>query len=209
MFTFELTEAEVEVESFSKSNCVHQRVQHLTCQRYLNRDTVYFHRIYLFVSATKIHMKVLLGWCMMGPWIWESLCSLAFLELANRCFSYTFDASWYEDFALYGGVPRYVIPKCPRNLPRQDLERALADRSGEIVTNFFKFSFGIISSQESYLLVHINSSVTDANYEYDGATVYSFASNAIFKSLADMHTTHMPSVEHTLLIAQLLGNVCD
>lgn len=75
----------------------------------------------------------------------------------------------------------------------------MVGKGREIVTNFFKFSFRIISSLESYLLVHINSSVTDGNYEYDGATVYSLASNAIFKLLADMHTTHMPSID--LLIA--------
>lgn len=102
---------------------------------------------------------------------------------------------------LYGGVPRYVIPQGPSKVPRQDLERALADKGGEIVTHFFRFSFGIFDSQEIYLLVHIDPPATDGNYhyEYDWATVYSFASNAIFLSLADMHTTQMPSID--LLIA--------
>lgn len=41
------------------------------------------------------------------------------------------------------------------------------------------------------LLVHINPPVTDGNFKYDWAPVYSFASKAIFKSLAEMHIVQM------------------
>ena len=98
---------------------------------------------------------------------------------------------WYEDFVLFGGVPRYVFQSAPGISARKLLDRALADKDESIVTEFFKFSFATIDSLQGYMLVHINPSISDdGEYDYTD-TVYSFASDFIFQNLMEKHNVAM------------------
>ena len=68
----------------------------------------------------------------------------------------------------------------------------MAEKGGPIAEGFFKFSFGTVDLHQSYLLVHINPPVSvDGDVQYDGDSVYSFASDAIFQMLVDKHNTQM------------------
>jgi hypothetical protein len=51
-------------------------------------------------------------------------------------------ARWYEDFVLFGGVPRHVFPRAGSVSPRTKLQEALAEKGGALAEEFFKFSFG-------------------------------------------------------------------
>ena len=103
-------------------------------------------------------------------------------------------ASWYDDFVLFGGVPRHVVPN-PNDLTinsHSQLRAAVAEKGGPIAEAFFKFSFGTVDWLQSYLLVHINPPVSvHGDFQYDGDLVYSFASDAIFQRLVDKHNTQM------------------
>jgi hypothetical protein len=101
-------------------------------------------------------------------------------------------AQWYEDFVLFGGVPRLVIPTLDRIDPHTTLENVLAAEGGAIVEKVFKQGFGTVDLMQSYMLVHINPPVAEnGDFKYDGETVYSFASDAIFQRLVDKHKVQM------------------
>eukprot|EP01039_Chlorochromonas_danica_P010110 gene10110-11190_t len=101
-------------------------------------------------------------------------------------------AQWYEDFVLFGGVPRHVIPRAACIDPHTKLEATLAEKGGAIAEEFFKFGFGTVDWLQSYMLVHINPPVSDnGDFEYDGLTLYSFASDAIFQWLVNKHNAQM------------------
>lgn len=63
---------------------------------------------------------------------------------------------WYEDFALFGGVPRLVIPRVICINPSTTFYKALAAKGGDIIEGFFKFNFGKVDSEESCMLVHFS-----------------------------------------------------
>ncbi len=68
----------------------------------------------------------------------------------------------------------------------------MAEKGGAIAEEFFKFSFGTVDWLQSYMLVHINPPVAgNGDCEYDGETVYSFASDAIFQWLVNKHNAQM------------------
>jgi hypothetical protein len=104
--------------------------------------------------------------------------------------------SWYEDFVLFGGVPRYLFPQEDTSHkgstiainPYTLMEKALLVKGGAVAESFFKYGFGTVDSQQSYLLVHINPSVSAAGeVDYDGVTKYTFASDAVFQRLVQKH----------------------
>eukprot|EP01033_Poteriospumella_lacustris_P003572 gene3572-2591_t len=104
--------------------------------------------------------------------------------------------SWYEAFVLFGGVPRYLFPQEDTSHtgstiainPYTLMEKALGEKGGAISESFFKYGFGTVDSQQSYLLVHINPSVSAAGeVDYDGVTKYTFASDAVFQRLVQKH----------------------
>lgn len=98
----------------------------------------------------------------------------------------------YERFAHFGGVPRHLLSSDVRINSYTTLTKALDDKGGDIINGFFNFSFGIIDSLESYILVHINPPQSgDGGYSYDGATVYSFASDEIFQLLVAKYEVKM------------------
>ena len=99
---------------------------------------------------------------------------------------------WHKNFVVFGGVPRYVFPRACEINTHVMLDDAL-DQEGEIIaTEFFKFSFGNVDSQQSYMLVHSNPALSvDEDYEYSGRTVYSFASDFIFQKLVKRHEVQM------------------
>ena len=71
-------------------------------------------------------------------------------------------------------------------------DEALAQRGEVIATEFLKFRTGVVDSQQSYMLVHINPPVADnGDYKYSGWNVYSFASDFIFQRLVEKHRVQM------------------
>eukprot|EP01031_Cornospumella_fuschlensis_P030373 gene30373-36700_t len=100
---------------------------------------------------------------------------------------------WYEDFALFGGVPRYIFPNASsRRVPRKLLKKALEEKGGALAESFFKFGFGMTDWQQNYMLVHINPPVSAVgDFDYSGDIEYTFASDAIFHWLAEKHGKQM------------------
>jgi hypothetical protein len=87
---------------------------------------------------------------------------------------------WHENFVLVGGVPRLVFSSGSPTL----LEDTLEKKGGAIAEAFFTFSFGTLDLLQNYVLVHINPPMSsDGDYEYDGKTAYSFASDYVFIQL--------------------------
>lgn len=100
---------------------------------------------------------------------------------------------WYENFVVFGGVPRYVIPNSLSDInPYDTLQQTLAENGGIIAEEFFKSSFRTIDLLQNYTLVHINPPVSgDGSFNYGGAIVYSFASDYIFQWLVEKHNAQM------------------
>jgi len=105
-------------------------------------------------------------------------------------------SKWYDNFVLFGGVPRHVLHgSASHNM----LKEALAAKGGAIAENFFKFSFGAVDSLQNYMLVHINPPLVavagdgdgEDNFDYKGETVYSFASDFIFQWLVSKNNAQM------------------
>eukprot|EP01033_Poteriospumella_lacustris_P003541 gene3549-2587_t len=104
--------------------------------------------------------------------------------------------SWYEDFVLFGGVPRYLFPygdpSNPSRMygdPRRLMEKALFEKGGAIAESFFPSGgVSVDSLQSYYMLVHINPPVSTAGeVDYRGVTKYTFASDAVFQRLVQKH----------------------
>ncbi len=102
-------------------------------------------------------------------------------------------AVWYDDFVLFGGVPRYIFPNpVVGRDPHILMNKALTEKGGVLVESFFKFGFGMVDWLQSYMLVHINPPVSaNGEFDYRGQAVYTFASDAIFQWLAKKHSTQM------------------
>ena len=96
-------------------------------------------------------------------------------------------SEWYDDFVLFGGVPRYIFSgKNSRNL----LSTALNEKGRALAEWFFKFGFSM--AEQCYMLVHINPPLSaEGDFNYSGLTVYTFASDAIFQLLVEKHRTQM------------------
>ena len=102
--------------------------------------------------------------------------------------------SWYDDFVLFGGVPRHVFSTAAGIDPRTKLDNALTMKGGAVVEAFYKYGFGTVDSEQSYMLVHINPpTLPDGGFVYDGngRAVYTFASDAIFQLLAAKYHAKM------------------
>jgi hypothetical protein len=93
---------------------------------------------------------------------------------------------WYDNFVLFGEVPRYVIPDEIRGLDVSNslyLEETLATKGMMIAEE--KASAQSTCFRIIYMLLHINPPIsTDGDFEYNGGLVYSFASDLIFQKLA-------------------------
>lgn len=102
-------------------------------------------------------------------------------------------ASWYDDFVLFGGVPRYIFPDPTSGRdPHMLMTGALQQKGGALAESFFKYSFGMADWLQSYMLVHINPPLSaNGEFDYRGMKLYSFASDAIFQRLAEKHSFQM------------------
>ena len=102
-------------------------------------------------------------------------------------------ARWYDEFVLFGGVPRYIFPDAiDDSSPRELLGKALEEKGAALSESFFKYGFGMAAWLQSYMLVHINPPVSvGGEIVYHGKKVYTFASDAIFQWLAEKHSTQM------------------
>jgi hypothetical protein len=102
-------------------------------------------------------------------------------------------AVWYDDFVLFGGVPRYIFPNpVVGRDPHILMNKALTEKGGVLAESFFKFGFGMVDWLQSYMLVHVNPPVSaNGEFDYRGQAVYTFASDAIFQWLAKKHSTQM------------------
>jgi hypothetical protein len=101
-------------------------------------------------------------------------------------------ARWYDEFVLFGGVPRYIFSDATDNSSlRVLLGEALEEKGGALSESFFKYGFGMADFLQSYMLVHINPPAVGGEFVYDGKKVYTFASDAIFQWLAEKHSTQM------------------
>jgi hypothetical protein len=92
------------------------------------------------------------------------------------------DRSWYDLFALLGGVPRHVIWNGRGDDPRDLLEAVITDKGAEIVNKFFSHGHGGIDMVKSHMIVHINPQSETVYSRYN----YSFASDQIFQRLCAM-----------------------
>jgi hypothetical protein len=107
--------------------------------------------------------------------------------------------NWYDDFVLFGGVPRCIFPnRDPHMSPAIDrdphmlMSNALEEKGGALAESFFKYGFGMADWLQSYMLVHINPPLSAAGeFDYRGKKVYTFASDAIFQWLVEKHSTQM------------------
>ena len=78
--------------------------------------------------------------------------------------------------------------------PHTKLREALTQMGGAIAQDSTvpKFIFGTVDSLQNCMLVHINPPVAgDGGHEYNGDTVYSFASDYVFQELVKLHTPQM------------------
>lgn len=101
--------------------------------------------------------------------------------------------SWYDDFVLFGGVPRYIFPDPASGRdPHILISNALEEKGGGLAESFFKFGFGTVDWLQSYMLVHINPPLpASGEFDYRGKKEYTFASDAIFQWLAKKHSAQM------------------
>jgi len=101
--------------------------------------------------------------------------------------------SWYEDFVLFGGVPRYIFnPDKGARAPRNLLNKALEEKGGALATSFFKSGYGMKDFLQCYMLVHINPALSaTGDFEYYENSVYTFASDSIFEMLVEKHNVQM------------------
>jgi hypothetical protein len=101
--------------------------------------------------------------------------------------------SWYDDFVLFGGVPRYIFNSNTGILATQYLlDNALKVKGGYLAESFFKFGLSMTDWLQCYMLVHINPPMSAAgDFDYNKNTVCTFASDAIFKELMKVHSTKM------------------
>ena len=90
---------------------------------------------------------------------------------------------WYDNFILFGGVPRHVF----HNNSRQRLESMMVTKGATVIFNFFGGSFGTLDSIQNDMIVHINPPMEEGKFVYDGTVVYSFASDKIFQELLAMY----------------------
>jgi len=93
--------------------------------------------------------------------------------------------TWYDDFVVFGGVPRHVTPSnLLRVDPHHKLKDAMNEKGASIAQRFFE-SGDLGALDPDYLLIHINPPATvEGGFDYDGRKEYSFASDHIFKMLA-------------------------
>ena len=100
-------------------------------------------------------------------------------------------SQWYNNFVHYGGVPRLVFSKLV-NASSLLLQEALIVRGEAIVECLFKYGYEYEGSTQNFMVVHANPPVSrNGYYQYNGDTVYSFASDYIFKQLVERHSKRM------------------
>jgi len=101
--------------------------------------------------------------------------------------------SWYDDFVLFGGVPRYIFnSNSGESAPLASLIKAVDEKGGALAESFFKFGFRMTDWLQCYMLVHINPPLSAAGeFDYNNRTVYTFASDAIFQMVAEKHSIQM------------------
>jgi hypothetical protein len=103
------------------------------------------------------------------------------------------DKRWVDRFVLFGGVPRNIFWDGKEEDPVMKLKRNLQAKGGIVADYFFKHGFGNVDPENSYMLLHMNppwSPSTD-DWLYDELEVFSFASDEIFKIIADKHRSRL------------------
>ena len=97
------------------------------------------------------------------------------------------DTNWIAAFILFGGVPRNVFWDGTETNPAIKLSDTLESKGGIIAENFFRRGFGNIDPENSYMILHVNPPwcPEQNDWLYDQAVVYSFASDEIFKKIAE------------------------
>lgn len=103
------------------------------------------------------------------------------------------DKKWIDRFILFGGVPRSIFWDGVEEDPLMKLEDALESKGGIIADYFFKHGFGSVDPEKSYMLLHMNPpwSPSDNDWLYDRRAVHSFASDMIFKRIAEKHQSRL------------------
>ena len=103
------------------------------------------------------------------------------------------DRRWIDRFIRYGGVPRSIFWDGVEKNPEDLLRDALDTKGGMIADYFFKYGFGNIDAETSYMILHKNPpwSPEHNDWLYEQRSVYSFASDEIFKSFAEKHRVRL------------------
>lgn len=103
------------------------------------------------------------------------------------------DKKWIDRFILFGGVPRSIFWDGIEEDPVKKLKRALEAKGGIIADYFFKNGFGNVDPENSYMLLHMNPpwSPSADDWLYNEFEVHSFASDEIFKIIAEKHRSRL------------------
>eukprot|EP01039_Chlorochromonas_danica_P011205 gene11205-12497_t len=103
------------------------------------------------------------------------------------------DEKWIDRFILFGGVPRSIFWDGVEGDSQLKLEDALESKGGIIADYFFKHGFGSVDPEKSYMLLHMNPpwSPSDNDWLYDRRAIHSFASDMIFKRIAEKHQSRI------------------
>lgn len=120
------------------------------------------------------------------------------------------DKNWIDRFTWFGGVPRNVFWDGVEENPRLKLENTLEAKGGMIDDYFFKYGFGNVDAEKSYMLVHLNPpwSPFENDWLYaNEVSVHSFASDLIFKRIVDKHQSRILSEPINLFNAGVASEV--
>ena len=91
-------------------------------------------------------------------------------------------SKWNDNFALFGGVPRYVFDNSTNS--RNNFDVNFDEKGRGISSSFFASGFGMIDLHQNYMLIHINPPLTyTGQYDYGGKRVLSFASEIVLEKV--------------------------
>lgn len=96
---------------------------------------------------------------------------------------------WEDKYELFGGVPRHVFGK--GKWSEIELKQAVFAEGGPLAKAFSKSGIGAASLLQSDMLVHVNPPLSSAVGRGPYLDVYSFASDYVFRMLAERHRNMM------------------
>jgi hypothetical protein len=112
---------------------------------------------------------------------------------------------WYNRFALFGGVPRHVLPNSESYDPHLLLDQTLTRKGVDVIKHFFGSGHGGVDLMQPYMLVHINPQRgTAEDIERYVGMVYSFASDEIFRKLCRKHDENLIAQARSILMSALV-----